>query len=154
MALKTSHALPDPCVYPMFSCPMPHKNLQVTFITDWFLAQTVISRRSFACHLASTLGTTDLRDAMSCPPNSGTSSLCTRTARCARRKSQTVLFHYDCSATVQVVYPAKSSGSAAFFLMWQTPAKGFKKTRIRQWVMRHSSGEHSDKCCWNDTHGE
>lgn len=96
----------------MFSCPMPLENLQATFITDWFLAQTISLRSLFAIWLP-------LSEQLTWEMMCHVSSI---TEQSALPRSSYCSIYSDCSETVQVVYPAKLSGSAAVlpFLIWNT----------------------------------
>ena len=96
----------------MFSCPMPLENLQATFITDWFLAQTISLRSLFAIWLP-------LSEQLTWEMMCHVSSI---TEQSALPRSSYCSIYSDCSETVQVVYPAKLSGSAAVlpFLIWHT----------------------------------
>ena len=99
MALKTSHTLPDPVPNVLMSDATQES---AGNIHHWLICCTNFHFSALFC-LPSGFHFGNNWPERCYVMYNGTSNPCTRTAQCACRKSQTVLFYYDCSATVQEI---------------------------------------------------
>lgn len=107
----------------------------------WLISCTNNFSALFVCHLASTFGTTDLRDDVSCQLDNG--AICTPTL--------VVLFYifwllWDRAGSLpcEIVRQCGSAAISDMAYLRHTPAQGF----------RTKNREHSDQWCWKDRHGE